>query len=93
MIKYYINIATDLTQTKPKSLKEMFYVLDSHDKFTFVEINQDELSFRSGRSTLSLLHSLKAKIIENLNNTLLSILILFDFSKGFDTLAHDILIL
>ena len=59
----------------------------------FLKSYEHQFGFRPCRSTLSLLHSLNANIIENLNNGMLSILILLDFSKAFDTLAHDILIL
>ena len=55
-------------------------------------ISTQQFGFRPGKSTEDLLQKLNTKIRLNLNAGYLSILILLDFSKAFDTLSHEKLI-
>ena len=52
-------------------------------------ISKQQFGFRPGKSTEDLLQKLNTKIRSNLKGGYLSILLLLDFSKAFDTLPHE----
>ena len=76
------------------SLSKIFEIIMLEQIETFIQISQpfDQFGFRPGRSTVCLLRKCNINIVHNMNCGHSTILILLDFSKAFDTIAHDILI-
>lgn len=75
-----------------KALEKIIYIrlfsfLTKHDS-----IVREQFGFRAGRSTeLALLHA-KEKIINNIENKLLTLAVFLDYSKAFDLINHKILL-
>ena len=76
------------------SLSKIFEIIMLDQTETFIQISQPfdhQFGFRPGRSTVCLLRKCNINIVHNMNSGHLTILILLDFSKAFDTIAHGIL--
>ena len=69
-------------------------LLDQIETYIFKQKNilHCQYGFRPKRSTVILLNKLNKKIRMNLSNGNLTVLLLLDYPKAFDTIAHDILI-
>ena len=71
---------------------EKVMLLQIEDHLQVIKPFEHQYGFRPGLSTVSLLRHVNQIVVDNLNQGLLTVLILLDFSKAFDTIAHHILL-